>query len=135
MFQSETQAAEGVGGKRSESRGSRQRQDTVFVREKDDFAKAYDFPGARRTSNMIDRLMNWQDEYLFNRKYFHGTYESAETAIRAWAVLRNFQPYCARTNGKETELICAAGRLNGFQYSGNWLENLAISASMCGYRQ
>ncbi len=103
--------------------------------KKDKFIKAFDFPGAHRTSNMIDRLMKWQDEFLFNRKYFHGTYESAETAIRAWAVLRNFQPYCARINEADMELTCAAGRLNGFQYSDNWLENLFVSASMCGYRQ
>lgn len=103
--------------------------------KKDEFIKAYDFPGAHRTSNMIDRMMKWQDEYLFNRKYFHGTLESAETAIRAWAVLRNFQPYCSRVNGADTELTSAAGRLNGFQYSENWLENLLVSASMCGYRQ
>ena len=103
--------------------------------KKDEFIKAYDFPGAHRTSNMVDRLMKWQDEYLFNRKYFHGTLESAETAIRAWAVLRNFQPYCSRVNDADTELTSAAGRLNGFQYSENWLENLLVSASMCGYRR
>ena len=103
--------------------------------KKDEFIKAYDFPGAHRTSNMIDRLMQWQDKFLFNRKYFHGTLESAETAIRAWAVLRNFQPYCSRVNEPDAELTSAAGRLNGFQYSENWLENLLISASMCGYRR
>ncbi len=103
--------------------------------KKDEFMKAYDFPGAHRTSNMIDRLMKWQDEFLFNRKYFHGTLETAETAIRAWAVLRNFQPYCSRVNDADSELTSAAGRLNGFQYSENWLENLLVSASMCGYRQ
>ena len=75
------------------------------------------------------------DEYLFNRKYFHGTYESAKLTIRAWALLRNFQPYCPRALGKNTELISAAEKLNGFRYSDNWLENLLISGSMGGYRR
>ncbi|MCP4075189.1 MAG: hypothetical protein GY744_03265 [Gammaproteobacteria bacterium] len=83
---------------------------------------------------MADRLMRWQDEYLFSRKYFHGTYESAELAIRSWAILRNFQPYCARISGKEKP-VSAAEKLNGFRYSDNRLENLLISASMGGYRQ
>jgi hypothetical protein len=75
------------------------------------------------------------DEYLFNRKYFHGTFESAKLTIRAWALLRNFQPYCPRTLGKNAELVSAAERLDGFRYSDNWLENLLISASMGGYRR
>jgi hypothetical protein len=103
--------------------------------KKDSFLQAYDHPGARRTSNMIDRLMRWQDEYLFNRKYFHGSCESAELAIRSWAILRNFQPYCTRITGNKAELTSAAERLNGFRYSDNWLENLLVSASMGGYRQ
>ncbi len=100
--------------------------------KKASFLQAYDHPGARRTSNMTDRLMRWQDEYLFNRKYFHGSYESAELAIRSWAILRNFQPYCTRITGDKTELTSAAERLNGFRYSDNWL---LVSASMRGYRQ
>lgn len=38
-----------------------------------DFAKAYDFPGAYRTSNMIDRLMKRMDRHLFTTCYFHGS--------------------------------------------------------------
>ena len=99
------------------------------------FAKAYDHPGAHRTSNMADRLMRWLDRYLFNMQYFHGTLASAELGIRAWAILRNFQPYCARTVGSRTELVCAATELNGFKYCDNWLENLLVATSMNGYRQ
>ncbi len=99
------------------------------------FMEAYDHPDAHRTSNMVDRLMRWLDKYLFNMSYFHGTSESAEQGVRAWAILRNYQPYCTRTVGKRTELVCAATELNGFKYSNNWLENLLIASSMGGYRQ
>ncbi len=107
----------------------------ALCNKKDRFIVAYDYPDACRTSNMLDRLMRWMDEYLFNRKYFHGTFESAKLTIRAWALLRNFQPYCPRALGDNTDLVSAAEKLNGFRYSDNWLENLLISASMGGYRQ
>ncbi len=99
------------------------------------FAKAYDHPNAHRTSNMVDRLMRWLDRYVFNMQYFHGTLASAEQGIRAWAILRNYQPYCSRTVGNKTQLVCAASELNGFKYCDNWLENLLIATSMGGYRQ
>lgn len=99
------------------------------------FMKSYDHPNSHRTSNMIDRLMRWLDRYLFNMSYFHGNLESTEKNVRAWAILRNFQPYCTRTVGDRTELVCAATELNGFKYSDNWLENLLIASSMGGYRQ
>ncbi len=99
------------------------------------FMTAYDYPNAHRTSNMVDRLMRWLDRSLFNMSYFHGTSKSAEQGVRAWAILRNYQPYCTRIVGKRTELVCAASELNGFKYSDNWLENLLIATSMGGYRQ
>ena len=98
------------------------------------FARAYDHPSAHRTSNMVDRLMRWQDRFLFNRQYFHRSWEGAELGIRAWAILRNFRPYCPRASGRWTDGDCAAVRLNGFRYCENWLENLRVSASLCGYR-
>ena len=107
----------------------------ALCNKKERFIVAYDHPDACRTSNMLDRLMRWMDEYLFNRKYFHGTFESAKLTIRAWALLRNFQPYCPRALGNKTELVSAAEKFNGFRYSDNWLENLLISASMGGYRR
>ena len=99
------------------------------------FAKAYDHPTAHRTSNMVDRLMRWLDRYVFNMQYFHGTLASAEQGVRAWAILRNYQPYCSRTAGSKTELVCAASELNGFKYCDNWLENLLVATSMGGYRR
>jgi hypothetical protein len=38
---------------------------------------AYDFPDAARTTNGIDRLMDYQDRVLYQMRYFHGTRESA----------------------------------------------------------
>ena len=99
------------------------------------FQKAYDHPGAHRTSNMADRLMKDQDRYLFFMQYFHGHFFSAEMGLRAWAILRNFQPYCPRAASGQAVRECAAERLNGFRYRDNWLENLLVSASMGGYRQ
>lgn len=99
------------------------------------FAKAYDHPNAYRTSNMVDRLMRWQDQCLFNRQYFYGKRESVELGVRAWVLLRNFHPYCSRITGKKVTVVSAAVKLNGFNYRDNWLENLLVSASMGGYRQ
>ncbi len=99
------------------------------------FALAYDHPHAHRTSNLVDRLMRWQDRFLFNRQYFHRSWEAAELGIRAWAILSNFRPYSPRTLANHPGGRCAAERLNGFRYCDNWLENLRVSASMGGYRQ
>ena len=99
------------------------------------FTPAYDHPSAHRTSNMVDRLMRWQDRFLFNRQYFHGSWDAAELGLRAWAILRNFRPLCPRAIGQRTDGDCAAERLNGLRYCENWLENLRVSSSMCGYRQ
>ena len=101
------------------------------------FKVHYDHPEGHRTSNMIDRLMRWADQYLFAMQYFHGTFESAQKSFTAFAILRNFQPYCTRVkrSGTKNELICAASELNGFSYHKNWLENLLVSMSMNGYRQ
>ena len=101
----------------------------------DEFKKAYDYPGAPRTTNMIDRVMNRQDRYLYNIQYYHGNFISAELNVRAWAILYNFYPYSPRACPMGKDWICAAERLNGFRYSDNWLENLLIASSMNGYRQ
>lgn len=99
------------------------------------FKSHHDHPDAQRTSNMVDRLMRWSDKYLFAMQYFHGTTKSAKQSFSAWAILRNFQPYCPRSRQEKNTLICAASELNGYSYHENWLENLIISISMNGYRQ
>ena len=97
------------------------------------FSQAYDFPGAHRTSNMIDRLMQRMDRHLFSTQYFHGTIESANLSIRAWALIQNFAPLNPWTV-KQKGHISSFQKLNGFQYHENWLQNLLISASLGGLR-
>lgn len=98
------------------------------------FVKAYAYPTAYRTSNMLDRHLDSLARYLDSCRYFHGHLLSAEYGCRAWALLHNFQPYCPRAKVAQT-YISPAHKLNGFVYHDNWLHNLLISASMGGYRQ
>jgi hypothetical protein len=97
----------------------------------DDFVKAYDFPTAYRTSNMIDRHMEPMARFLYCTRYFHGHMMSAEKSMRAWALAHNFLPYCPRAKVAQT-YISPAHKLNGFVYHENWLQNLLVSASMGG---
>ena len=99
------------------------------------FSVAYDYSGAHRTSNMVDRLMQRLDRYLFSTQYFHGTMKSAELGVKAWALIHNFAPSNPRTVMKYHGLQSPAERLNGFRYHENWLENLLISASLGGIRR
>lgn len=99
-----------------------------------EFAKAYAYPSAYRTSNMVDRHMEPMSRYLHGCRYFHGHLVSAEYGCRAWALLHNFQPYCPRAQVAK-RYKSPAHKLNGFVYHDNWLHNLLISASMGGYRQ
>jgi hypothetical protein len=95
------------------------------------FLPAYDFPQCLRTSNMIDRLMQGMDKYLFAKQYFHGTLVSAERGIRAYCLLSNFRPstynpiagMTSRDTGSPFE------QLNGFVYHEKWLHNLLIATS------
>jgi hypothetical protein len=97
-----------------------------------DFIKAYAYPAAYRTSNMIDRHMEPLARYLYSTKYFNGHLMSAERSVRAWALSHNFLPYCPRAKiGQQYK--SPAHKLNGFLYRDNWLENLLVSASLRGY--
>lgn len=99
-----------------------------------DYAKAYDLPGAHRTSNMVDRLMKRMDRHLFTTCYFHGSISSAERNIRGWVLIHNFAPSNPLTIKKYDGLKSPAERLNKFRYHDNWLKNLLLSASLGGYR-
>ena len=99
----------------------------------DDYKSAYDHPGAHRTSNMLDRLMQRMDRHLFSTQYFHGSKDSAELGIRGWALITNFAPSNPYTVKKHGGLQSPAERLNQFRYHDNWLHNLMISASMGGF--
>ena len=110
-------------------------QETVMklCQLKEEFIMAYDFPQAARTTNGIDRLMDYQDRVLYGMRYLHGRPESARRAVRAMAVQWNFHPYSARAQ------LAGARRspfeaINGFQYHSNWLHNLLSAASMGGHR-
>ncbi len=98
------------------------------------FSVAYNFRNAHRTSNMIDRLMQRMDRYIFSIQGFHGKKSSANRSIRAWALIQNFAPWNPYTISKNEGYNCAAEKLNGFRYHDNWLENLLISASLKGSR-
>jgi hypothetical protein len=96
-----------------------------------EYAVAYHHPGCLRTSNMLNRLMQKMDRYLFMMRYFHGHLHSAERCIRAWALAQNFLPYCSRSAQRE-QCIAPVHRLTGMIYRDNWLENLLVSASLGG---
>ena len=98
------------------------------------FSIAYDFPNSHRTSNMIDRLMQRMDRYLFCTQYFHGNRNSATLGVRSWALIQNFTPSNPYTVEVHEGLKSPVERLNGFCYHENWLQNLQISASLGGYR-
>ena len=98
------------------------------------FKKAYDLPGAQRTSNMVDRLMQRMDRHLFSTQYFHGNLSSAELSIRGWALLYNFAPSNPNTVKLHNGAQSPAERINQFRYHDSWLQNLLISASLGGYR-
>ena len=87
---------------------------------------------AHRTSTMVDRLMKFLDRACCNGQYFHGTFEAAESRVRAWALLWNFCPSSPSTVSKYHGQACPAERLNGRRYADNWLENLLVSGSMNG---
>ena len=98
------------------------------------FAQAYDYPTAHRTSNMLDRRMDHMDRRFYNAHYFHGHLMTAEYAVRAEALLVNFLPYCPRA-AVAAHYRSPAHKLNGFVYHDHWLHNLLISASMGGCPQ
>lgn len=93
---------------------------------------AYDFPQGYRTSNALDRLMNYQDSYIYSMKYFHGNIQLAGMQMRAMALLWNFHPYGQRTKLDHPEKFSPFEELNGFLYHENWLNNLLIAGSMNG---
>jgi hypothetical protein len=100
----------------------------------DRFVLAYKYPAAHRTSNMLDRHMDFMARWLDSSRFFHGHWASAERSSRAWALLHDFGPYCPRTRAK-LNYSSPAHKLNGFVYHDNWLHNLMISTSISGIRR
>jgi len=94
----------------------------------------YDYPGSYRTSNMLDRLMKYQDRRLYATQNFHGTIQSAEQAVRAHALLINFCPFSPYVIERKGGIHSPFEQVNGFRYRDNWLENLLVAASLGGNR-
>ncbi len=101
---------------------------------KPDFLPAYDCPGAARTSNAVDRLLNQIDRHLYAMFYFHGSQPAATLAVRAMAMQWNFHPYGPRLRRNQPDRISPFADLNGFVYHNNWLHNCLIASSMGGTR-
>lgn len=99
------------------------------------YKPAYEIPGACRTSNAVDRLMNYQDRVLYAMQYFHGTDESANLHLRSIALLWNFHPYGTKTRKQNPGRSSPFHDLNGFSYHENWLQNMLVASSMGGWRQ
>jgi hypothetical protein len=97
------------------------------------FQRAYDFPGANRTSNAVDRPMNYLERCLFSMQYFHGSWPAAVEAARAMALLWNFHPFCRKTQ-QQTGWLAPFEQLNGFRYHDDWFRNFLIAASLNGRR-
>ncbi|MBD2371082.1 hypothetical protein H6G55_28875 [Leptolyngbya sp. FACHB-161] len=91
------------------------------------FTVAFDLPDAARTSNQVDRLINYQDRLLYAMQYFHGTLASANQALRAMALLWNFHPYCYKVRSVPPYVRSPFEALNGFRYHDHWLRNLLIA--------
>ena len=98
------------------------------------FMPTYENDKAHRTSNMIDRLMDFMDKFLYNRKYLKGKEQTAQKSITAFYISHNFRPYAPETVKKHN---CRSPfeKMNGFQYHDNWLQNMLIATSRNGYRK
>ncbi len=99
------------------------------------YAISYDHPGAHRTSNMLERLMQRMNRHLYHTQYFQGHLTSAILGMRAWALIYNFAPSNPNTVKKYGgEFKSPAERLNQNKYHDDWLQNLLISSSISGYK-
>ena len=96
------------------------------------FAVTFKMPFAARTSNQVDRLINYQDRILYAMQYCHGTLAAARQEIRAMALLWNFHPYCRKVQALDPHSMSPFEDLNGLRYHDNWLRNLLIASSLNG---
>jgi hypothetical protein len=118
----------------AELRGAVSEMVLKLCKRRKDFTPAYDCPGAARTSNAVDRLLNRLDRLLYTGCYGHTTTRSMGLAVRAMALQWNFHPYGARLRQQQPLRGSPFGDLNGFVYHENWLHNLLIASSMGGLR-
>jgi hypothetical protein len=97
------------------------------------FKKTFAHPRSYRTSNALDRLMNYQDRILYSIQYFHGHAASTLLYLRSMALVWNFHPYGTRAR-HEGLRASPFEELNGFQYHPNWLQNMLVAASLGGWK-
>ena len=96
------------------------------------FKLTFEYPLAYRTSNAVDRLMNYQDRLLYAMQYFHGSRTALQQTLRAMAMLWNFHPYCRKVQAQAPHSKSPFEDLNGFRYHNHWLRNLLIASSLNG---
>lgn len=102
-----------------------------LCQQSDSFKIAFELPETHRTSNMLDRLMNWQDRLLYRIQYLHRSKgQNANSFVRAVALIWNFHPFT-----KKTRKHSPFADLNHFIYHSNWLHNLIIAASLGGFHR
>ena len=94
--------------------------------------QTFQHPNAKRTSNAVDRVMNYQDRVLYSMQYFHGTQTAAQKALRAMALLWNFHLYIPKVRAKAPHAQSPFEALNHFRYHDHWLRNLMIASSLNG---
>ena len=99
-----------------------------------EYARACTQAGCRRTSNMVDRLMNRLYRVLYAHRGMHGHQRSSERSQRGWALLLNFIPFAPRAN-QPRPYDNTAHRLNQKRYHDDWLQNLMLSASLGGFHR
>lgn len=100
--------------------------------QKENFKQTFKYPEAYRTSNQVDRLMNYQDRLLYAMQYFHGSEKAIRQGLRAMAMLWNFHPYGQKIQRKAPYSRTPFEALNGFRYHDHWLRNLLIASSLNG---
>jgi hypothetical protein len=101
--------------------------------KKEEFTPSFEHPGSYRTSNALDRLMDYQDRVLYAMRYLHAyDQERCNLYLRANALIWNFHPFSPRTLASGDQSSSPFERLNGFQYHQNWLHNLLIASSVGG---
>lgn len=108
-------------------------QDKVLAlcERSEEYKLGYWHQEAHRTSNMLDRLMDWQDRFLYRMRYLHSKMldGTGRLLVRAMALAWNFHPFCRKT-GRHSPF----DDLNGFVYHSDWLDNMMIAASLGGRR-
>lgn len=100
-----------------------------------EYQKGYEQPGARRTSNMLDRVMKPMNRYFDGCQHLHKSQQAAQKHCRAWALLFNFTPWSPAATKANDGWRSPAERLNQHRYHDHWFHNLLVSASLAGFRR